>query len=122
MLKTFLALLLLAAPSLATAAISPPVYCRIVIYTDYNAGVGFFAVPQLAPECDRAAIGRLRKSSTLNTKARGAKFQPVRPVVGAWTVTYLGDDVPNSEQFMYWFSSWEWQWYDGKKWLPVEVL
>lgn len=116
------ALTLGAAGSLAPAAVPAPLLCRVVIYTDYNAGVGYYAVPQLAPECPENAIGRLRKSSTINTRARGAKFQPIHPVTGAWTVTFFGDDVPNSEQFVYWFTSWEWQWSDGKRWIPAEVM
>ena len=118
---TLAALILVAAGSLAPAASVPPL-CRVVIYTDYNAGVGYYAVPQLAPECPGNAVGRLRKSSTLNTRQQGARFQPIRPVTGAWTITFFGDDVPNSEQFVYWFSSWEWQWYDGKRWTPAAVL
>ena len=122
MLKLTLAALLTGAASAAPLPPTPaPPLCRVVVYRDYVFAFGYYAVPNLAPECPPGSTGRLRKSSTLNTKAQGAAFQPIRPDHGAWTVTNSGDDVPNSEQLMYRFSTWEWQYFTGKTWQPAEV-
>ncbi len=121
MKHVLLAALTLGAASAAAASSPSPPLCRVVIYRDYVFAFGYYAVPNLAPECPPGSTGRLRKSSTLNTKAQGAAFQPIRPDHGAWTVSSSGDDVPNSEQLMYRFSTWEWQYFTGKTWQPAEV-
>ena len=33
-----------------------------------------------------------------------------------WLVTKSYDDIPNSEQFTSYYSTWAWQWFDGTKW------
>ena len=117
MLKLTLAALLLGAAS----AVPAPPLCKVVVYRDYTFAVGYYAVPTLAPGCPAHSTGRLRKSSTLNLKEQGAAYQPIKLQSGAWNVTANGDDVPRSERTVYFFSTWEWQTYDGHHWLPAEV-
>ncbi|GGR19002.1 hypothetical protein GCM10008957_34590 [Deinococcus ruber] len=101
----------------------PPIYCPVVMYQDYYFALSYYVVPALSPDCPPGGVGRLRKSSTLNQKAQGAHYQPIRPQSGAWTVTVFGDDVPRSERFTNVFSTWEWQYVeaDGKHWHTADV-
>ena len=119
MFRPVLAALLLGVT--AAAPLPKPPLCPVVIYRDYSFAVGYYAVPALAPTCPLGSTGRLRKSSTLSLKSQGAKYQPIKPDAGAWNVTFSGDTVPRAEKFVYWFSTWEWQTYDGTHWMPVEV-
>jgi hypothetical protein len=115
------ALLIGAAAAAPLPRSMPPPLCRVVVYRDYDFALGTYWTPRLAPGCPPDGIGRLRKSSTLNTKAQGAAFQPIRPAHGAWTVTSSGDDVPNSEQTSYFWSTWEWQDYEKTGWQKAET-
>ncbi|MGY2897211.1 hypothetical protein [Deinococcus sp. UYEF24] len=117
-------LILLAALLVGAASAAPlphPPLCPVIVYRDYTFAVGYFAAPSLTPSCPPHSVGRLRKSSTQNLKSQGTAYQPIKPRDGAWNVTPYGDDVPRSEKLVYYFSTWEWQTYDGKRWLPAEV-
>ena len=107
-----LALLLSTVSALATS----PYYCPVTIYPDFNYVVGYYSVVRLAPGCPPNGYAIVRKSSTLNTHAKGDPVQPVKPLKGGWLVTGTYDDVPNSEQFTNYYSTWTWQYYDGQKW------
>jgi hypothetical protein len=120
------ALLALAALSVALALPIPahaptPAFCPVVGYRDFAHPLGYYLTFRLAPGCPHGRVGRLRKSSTLNTRAGGVTVQPIQPQTGAWTVTPQGDDVPNAKQFVYFYfgDRWEWQYFDGAAWVGV---
>ena len=92
----------------------PPAFCEVRILRDYDVSVTYFAVFRLAASCPPGGVARVRKSSTLNTKAAGAPYQPVRPLVGAWDVNADGTTVPFSARWT--LNSWQWQYWDGQAW------
>ena len=118
MLKLALAALMVGA---ASAAPLPPIpnNCAVVVLRDYELGWAYYAQVRLVPECPEGGSARVRKTSTLSTKVNGNPYQPIRPEVGAWTVTRHGDNIPNSMQFTLY--NWAWQYSDGKNWIFAET-
>lgn len=96
----------------------PPTFCEVRILRDYDLALTYFAVFRLASSCPADGVARIRKSNTLSTKANGAPYQPIRPEVGAWTVTKDGTTVPFSARWT--LNSWQWQYWDGSLWQPMK--
>lgn len=123
--------------SVGAGMILAPASCRLQIIPDYVTPIGYRAVLRLAPVCPAGTVLRVRKSSTLSTKASGAKYQPIKPLTGAWEVghpyTPVVRPVPPREL---WTSQvgtpWQWQFWDERKlntltgkrgaWVAGEVL
>lgn len=110
-----LTLALLLAPSRAGPPAPTP--CTLTASPDRVSGLAYHVRLRVSPGCPATATFRVRKSSTLNVKGRGAPYQPIRPdgseAAGglfAWTVTKVGSNIPPAEL---WTSlTWEWQRYD----------
>jgi len=96
----------------------PPIFCEVRILRDYDVAVTYFAVFRLSSSCPPGGVARVRKSSTLNTKAAGAPYQPIRPLTGAWDVSADGTTVPFSARWT--LNSWQWQYWDGQAWQPMK--
>lgn len=126
MKHVLLAALLFGAASSAVAIPRPPAtlpsgvtYCPAVVYQDYQFGVVYYAQVYRAGSCQAQDLTRVRKTSTLNTRANGAQYQPIRPGAGAWEVTPSGDTIPNDAQWTLY--SWDWEYYDGLRWQKAVV-
>ncbi|AZI45350.1 hypothetical protein EHF33_20790 (plasmid) [Deinococcus psychrotolerans] len=111
-------LLLLGTLLLSQPSPSPPVFCEVRILRDYDVSLTYFAVFRLASSCPAGGVARVRKSSTMNTKAAGARYQPIRPLVGAWEVSADGTTIPFSSRWT--LNSWQWQYWDGDEWKPMK--
>lgn len=111
-----LAALLLGAATSSAAAPLTPYYCPVTIYPDFNYVFGYYSTVRLSLGCPLDGYALVRKSSTLNTHLKGNPVQPVKPLKGGWLVTHTYDDIPNNEQFTSYFSTWTWQFYDGRQW------
>ncbi|WP_407572155.1 hypothetical protein [Deinococcus altitudinis] len=115
MLKLALAALLLGAVSAVPLPKSPLSYCAATVTRDYTLGITYLAIINRADTCAARQVTRLRKVSTLNL---GARYAPIKPLTGAWTVTTIGSSVPASE--LWTLYSWRWQWWDGAGWVFSE--
>lgn len=104
-----LTLLLLGA---AAGQVTP--LCAVTVSPQVTRGVTYHASIRLAPGCPPGGTARVRKSSTLNTRASGAPYQPIKPEQGAWTVTRTGSTVPIPE--LWTLFTWQWQFYDPQAW------
>lgn len=119
MLHSLLMLASLSAGQPAALSVpSPPTFCEVRILRDYDVSLTYFAVFRLSSNCPPGGVARVRKSSTMNTKAAGAPYQPIRPEIGAWTVTPDGTTVPFSARWT--LNSWQWQCWDGDEWKPMK--
>lgn len=122
---TALALLATAVAATLLAVVDRgPQVCRLQVIPDYDFIVAYRAVLRLSPQCGFTQTLRVRKSSTLNTRRAGARYQPVEPRVGAWTLGRLKTTVPRSAL---WTSpSWRWEYNDAvltkSRWVAGEVL
>ncbi len=84
--------------------------CRLQVIPDYTLVVVYKAVLRPSPACPNGTELRVRKSSTLNTRRNGAPYQPIQPLVGAWTLTDFNSTVPSRNL---WTSlNWRWEYYD----------
>jgi hypothetical protein len=119
MLKLALAALLIGAASAVSSPELPPTYCPVEVLRDYELGWAYYAQLRLTPPCPFGGVGRVRKTSTLSTRAQGNAYQPIRPETGAWTVTASGDNIPRSMQFTLY--SWAWQYWTGKTWATAVI-
>ncbi|WP_261665485.1 hypothetical protein [Deinococcus sp. Marseille-Q6407] len=107
------------------AGIAAQRYCAVRMLPDYHFGFSYFARLRLSPTCPAGAVGRVRKTSTLSTKAKGARYQPVKPDGSAqygglfsWTLTRNGDNIPNGEEWTW--NRWRWEYWDGSSWRPAQ--
>jgi len=119
MKRTALLTALLTLPSADALTVSTPArietkshYCPITVYRDYNLQpVSYRAVLLRETTCTLDQIARVRKTSGLNL---GARYQPIRPEVGAWEVRAAASTVPPDQ--LWTLYSWRWQWFDGSTW------
>jgi len=96
--------------------------CTAQIVRDYELGFAYYAQPQLASFCPAGTVLRVRKTSTLNTRAAGAPYQPIQPETGAWELSKAGTTIPFNQR---WTSSgWAWQFYSTtfRTWKTMRVL
>ena len=103
------------------ASLAAQRYCAVRMLPDYHFGFSYFARLRLDPACPAGGVGRVRKTSTLSTKANGARYQPVKPDGSAqfgglysWTITKSGDNIPPGEEWT--FNRWRWEYWDGSRW------
>lgn len=111
--------------------------CTLQVIPDYVNPIAFKAVLRLSPACPAGTVLRVRKSSTLNTKAQGAKYQPIKPLAGAWEVgnsyAQVNRPVPDRELWTTQVpGKWRWEWWDASRyntitktsgsWVAGEVL
>ncbi|ULH15985.1 hypothetical protein MF271_04960 [Deinococcus sp. KNUC1210] len=122
MKRLLLALMMVGGPLLILAAPlphPPPIYCPVIVYRDYDLMFSYYAQFRLPRDCPTGGIARIRKSSTVSTKAQGNPYEPINPQSGAWEVYPNGiDTVPDTAQLT--FNSWQWQYWDGLVWQSVE--
>lgn len=103
--------------------------CGITLTPQATRGVTYTAILTVASSCPSGTAFRVRKSSTLNTRAAGAPYQPIKPQTGAWVVTSKTSTIPPGE--IYTLFSWRWDVFDPKvwnldtgqlgAWLPIRV-
>lgn len=98
--------------------------CTLQVIPDYVNPIAFKAVLRLSPACAPGTVLRVRKSSTLNTKARGAKYQPIKPLTGAWEVgnsyTRPLKPVPDRELWTTQVpGKWRWEWWDASRYNTI---
>lgn len=126
--KTLLFASALLIPVAALTTIPPPA-CHLQVLPDYVTPISFKAVLRLSPACPAGTVLRVRKSSTLNVKRNGARYQPIRPAVGAWEVgnsySQVKKPVPYNELFTTRFDSsaplgaqWQWEYWSPSEWNP----
>lgn len=72
--------------------------------------------PALYAAVGTAGMLCVRKVSTLNF---GARYAPIKPLTGAWSITAVSDGVPVSEHWTLY--SWDWQEWTGRAWQFMEV-
>lgn len=108
------ALMLSAAP--AGALLSAPA-CDIRMSPD-RAGPAatYHATLQVSPACPAAQVFRVRKSSSISLRSRGAPYQPIRPdgsarfeYLWSWSVSARASNVPSAELWS--STSWRWEVY-----------
>lgn len=103
--------------------------CGISLTPQATRGVTYTPLLQVSSTCPPGTAFRVRKSSTLNTKAAGAPYQPIKPQIGAWVVTRKSSTIPVKELST--LFSWRWEFFDAKvwdlhtgqlgAWLPIRV-
>ncbi|UQN10352.1 hypothetical protein [Deinococcus sp. QL22] len=103
--------------------------CGISLIPQATRGVTYTPLLQVARTCSPATVFRVRKSSTLNTRAAGARYQPIKPQIGAWVVTKTSSTIPVKELST--LFTWRWEVFDPKvwdlqtgqfgAWLPIRV-
>ena len=94
--------------------VTPPLspYCGVVIYEDLSLPpLAYKAVIVRDKTCRIDQVARLRKTSTMNL---GARYQPIKPLKGAWELKATSSSIPGAE---FWtLFSWRWQFWDGSAW------
>lgn len=84
-------------------------------------GVSYLAALTVSPSCPASRVFRVRKTSTLNMRSKGAPYQPIRPDgsldaggLFSWSISKRTSNIPPSEL---WTSfTWDWQVYDAHTW------
>ena len=99
--------------TLSLLLVSTPV-CGISLTPDTTRGVTYHASLIIAPSCPPSTEFRVRKSSTLNTRRAGARYQPIKPTSGAWTISRNLNTIPLKELDT--LFSWRWEVFDPKVW------
>ncbi|GAA3995157.1 hypothetical protein GCM10022631_01620 [Deinococcus rubellus] len=95
------------------AVLTRPAPCAITLSPDQVRGVAYHVRLIVSPGCPASTVFRVRKSSTLNVKRKGAPYQPIKPLQGAWEIGKARNTVPDAEL---WTSiTWRWELYDAEK-------
>ncbi|MCD0164871.1 hypothetical protein IHN32_00335 [Deinococcus sp. 14RED07] len=109
---------------LAPAGAQPASTCRLTMTPATILGASYKVTLRVDPSCPADRTFHVRKSSTLNTRAAGAPYQPIRPDGSAafryawsWPVSATRTAVPAAELFT--LFTWEWQVYDDTLWNPA---
>lgn len=102
-----LILLPIAALLAPAVMLTQPAPCTLTLSPDQVRGVVYHVRLIVSPGCPASTMFRVRKSSTLNVKRKGAPYQPIKPIVGAWEVSQAANSVPAAEL---WTSlTWRWE-------------
>lgn len=100
---------------LLPAALAAP--CTLTMIPADVRGATYKAKFIVSPSCPAATHFRVRKSSTTSLKRDGAPYQPIKPLLGAWTVTKASATIPAAELWS--LATWRWEWWDGTRWQPI---
>lgn len=89
------------------AMLTRPAPCTLTLSPDQVRGVAYHVRLIVSPGCPASTVFRVRKSSTLNVKRKGAPYQPIKPLEGAWEIGKARNTVPTAEL---WTSlTWRWE-------------
>jgi len=95
------------------ALLSQQPACALSLSPDQVRGVAYHVRLIVSPGCPADTAFRVRKSSTINVKRKGAPYQPIKPLTGAWEVGRFKSKVPPAEL---WTSlTWRWEVYDADR-------
>lgn len=107
--------------SAAPCAVASAAPCAVAVSPAVTRGASYYASLRLTPGCPPGTAVRVRKSSTLNTRAGGARYQPIEPDgspehgrLFSWTLTARGSNIPPAERWT--LFTWEWQYLDTSIW------
>ncbi|GAA4002601.1 hypothetical protein GCM10022631_11600 [Deinococcus rubellus] len=99
------------------AVLTRPAACTLTLSPDQVRGVAYHVRLIVSPGCPASTVFRIRKSSTLNVKRKGAPYQPIKPLTGAWEIGKATNTVPAAEL---WTSlTWRWELYDAERYSNV---
>ncbi|AZI41873.1 hypothetical protein EHF33_03165 [Deinococcus psychrotolerans] len=105
-----LTFLLLVPALIGGALLTQTTPCTLTVTPDEVRGAAYHVRFTVAASCSADTVFRVRKSSTISTKRRGAPYQPIKPLTGAWEISKTKTTLPTGEL---WTSIlWRWEQFD----------
>lgn len=111
-----LGLLALTAPIAALVIQGAPI-CHLTMTPAEVRGASYRARFTISASCPASTVFRVRKSSTMNLKTKGAPYQPIKPLTGAWEIRKTSTTIPADQLWS--LSTWQWQVWDDTAWRPI---